>query len=140
MKKLVIATIAAYVVLMATNYLIHSVWLMPDYAAIASSHRTMEGIMHRFWAMAVGQVFFAAMFAYIYTRGRENKPWLEQGIRYGIVMTFMTVVPYSLSEYVVYIVNYMLVVKWMVAGGIQLIILGLIVAAIFKNGGTIRST
>jgi len=139
MKKLVIATIAAYVVLMATNYLIHSVWLTPDYAAIASSHRSMEGIMHRFWAMALGQFFFAAMFAYIYTRGRENKPWLEQGIRYGIVMTFMTVVPYSLSEYVVYIVNYMLVIKWMIAGGIQLIILGLIVAAIFKDGGTART-
>ncbi len=136
MKKLVIATIAAYVVLMATNYLIHSIWLMPDYEAIASSHRTVEGIMHRFWAMALGQFFFAAMFSYIYTRGRENKPWLEQGIRYGIVMTFMTVVPYSLSEYVVYVVNYMLVVKWMVAGGIQLIILGLIVAAIFKDGAT----
>jgi hypothetical protein len=136
MKKLAIATIAAYVVLMATNYLIHSIWLMPDYEAIASSHRTVEGIMHRFWAMALGQFFFAAMFSYIYTRGRENKPWLEQGIRYGIVMTFMTVVPYSLSEYVVYVVNYMLVVKWMVAGGIQLIILGLIVAAIFKDGAT----
>jgi hypothetical protein len=136
MKKLAIATIAAYVVLMATNYLIHSIWLMPDYEAIASSHRTVEGIMHRFWAMALGQFFFAAMFSYIYTRGRENKPWLEQGIRYGIVMTFMTVVPYSLSEYVVYVVNYMLVIKWMVAGGIQLIILGLIVAAIFKDGAT----
>jgi hypothetical protein len=83
MKKLVIATIVAYIVLMAANYLIHSVWLMPDYEAIASSHRTVEGIMHRFWAMALGQFFFAAMFAYIYTRGRENKPWAEQGIRYA---------------------------------------------------------
>jgi hypothetical protein len=140
MKKLVIATIVAYIVLMAANYLIHSVWLMPDYEAIASSHRTVEGIMHRFWAMALGQFFFAAMFAYIYTRGRENKPWVEQGIRYGMVMTFMTVVPYSLSEYVVYIVNYMLVIKWMIAGGIQLIILGLIVAAILKDSSTVRAS
>jgi hypothetical protein len=89
--------------------------------------------MHRFWAMALGQFFFAAMFAYIYTRGREAKPWLEQGIRYGIVMTFMTVVPYSLSEYTVYIVPYRLVIKWMIAGGIQLLILGLIVAGICKR-------
>jgi hypothetical protein len=139
MKKLIIATIVGYIVLMATNYLVHSVWLKPDYDAIASSHRTIEGIMHRFWAMALGQFFFAAMFSYIYTRGRENKPWLKQGIRYGIVMTFMTVVPYSLSEYVVYIVNYMLAIKWMIAGGIQLIVLGLIVAAICKDDGTARA-
>lgn len=136
MKKLVLAIIVAYIVLMGTNYLVHSVWLMPDYDAIASSHRSAAGIMHRFWAMALGQFFFAAMFAYIYTRGRESKPWLEQGIRYGIVMTFMTVVPYSLSEYTVYIVPYMLVIKWMIAGGIQLIILGLIVAGICKEGAT----
>ena len=42
--------------------------------------------------------------------------------------------PYSLSEYVVYLVPHVLAVKWMVAGGIQLVILGLIVAAIYKDG------
>jgi hypothetical protein len=139
MKKLVIAIVAAYVVLMGTNYLIHGVWLTPDYDAIPLSHRNAEQIMNRFWAMALGQFFFAAMFAYIYTLGRENKPWIAQGIRYGIIMTFMTVIPYSLSEYVVYIVPHMLVVKWMVAGGIQLIILGLIVAAICKEGAAAQA-
>lgn len=131
MKKLLLAIVAAYLVLMFTNYLVHSVWLMSDYAAIPASHRSPQGILHRFWAMVIGQFFFAAMFAYIYARGRERKPWLAQGIRYGIIMTFMTVIPYSLSEYVVYIVPYQLAIKWMIAGGIQLIILGLVVAGIF---------
>lgn len=130
MKKLVLAIVAAYIVLMLTNYLIHSVWLASDYAAIPASHRSTEGIMHHFWIMAIGQFFFAAMFAYIYTRGRERKPWLVQGVRYGIVMAFMTVIPYSLSEYVVYIVPHELAIKWMVAGLIQLIILGALVAGI----------
>jgi uncharacterized membrane protein len=55
---------------------------------------------------------------------------MVQGVRYGTVMTFMTVVPYSLTEYVVYIVPYRLAIKWMIAGGIQLIILALVVAGI----------
>jgi hypothetical protein len=131
MKKLLLAIVAAYIVLMFTNYLVHGLWLMSDYAAMPASHRSPQGIMHRFWAMAIGQFFFAAMFAYIYARGRERKPWLAQGIRYGIIMTFMTVIPYSLSEYVVYIVPYQLAIKWMIAGGIQLVILGLLVAGIF---------
>jgi len=134
MKKLVLAIVVAYIVLMGTNYLVHEIWLMPDYNAIPLSHRTPEGIAERFWVMCVGQLFFAAMFAYIYTRGRENKPWLVQGLRYGVVMTFMTVVPYSLSQYVVYRVPYMLAIKWMIAGGIQLLIVGAIVAAIYKDG------
>jgi hypothetical protein len=36
-------------------------------------------------------------------------------------------------------VPYMLAIKWMVAGGIQLILLGLIVAAICKDGVTSRT-
>jgi hypothetical protein len=133
MKKLLAAIVVAYIVLMATNYLVHSVWLMPDYNAIPASHRAIEGIMHRFWAMAIGQLFFAAMFAYIYTLGRQHKPWLGQGVRYGILMTLLAVVPMSLSEYDTYIIPYMLAIKWMIAGGIQLIILGIIVAGICQE-------
>ncbi len=65
MKKLLVAIVAAYIVLMLTNYLVHQIWLMSDYAAIPASHRSPAGIMHRFWAMAVGQFIFAALFAYI---------------------------------------------------------------------------
>jgi hypothetical protein len=36
----------------------------------------------------------------------------------------------------VYIVPYRLAIKWMVAGGIQLVLAGLVVAAIFKDGAT----
>jgi hypothetical protein len=134
MKKLVLAIVATFILLMATNYLIHSVWLMPDYDAIPLSHRNPAGIERRFWSIVLGQVFFSVMFAYIYTRGRENKSWIEQGIRYGILVAMLTVIPTSLTEYAVYIVPYMLVIKWMVAGGIQLVLAGLVVAAIFKDG------
>jgi hypothetical protein len=130
MKKLLLAIVAAYIVLMLTNYLVHEIWLMSDYAAIPLSHRSPAGIMHRFWAMAVGQFIFAALFAYIYTRGAEKKPWIVQGIRYGILVAFLVVIPTALSEYVVYIVPYMLAIKWMIAGGIQMAILGLVVAGI----------
>jgi hypothetical protein len=134
MKKLVMAIAATFIVLMATNYLVHSIWLMPDYDAIPLSHRSPWGIQHRFWAMVLGQFFFSAMFAYIYTRGRENKSWIEQGIRYGILMAMLTVIPTSLGEYTVYIIPYRLAIKWMVAGGIQMVLAGLVVAGIYKDG------
>jgi hypothetical protein len=133
MKKLVLAAVVTYIVLMASNYLINSVWLMPDYNAISASHRSIEGIMHRFWALALGQLFYAIFFVYIYARGAEHKSWLAQGVRYGIVMTLFTVIPVSLTQYDVYIVPYMLVIKWMAAGAVQMLLLGIIVAAIYKQ-------
>jgi hypothetical protein len=133
MKKLVGAIVAAYVVLMGTNYLVHQVLLMPDYDAIPMSHRSSEQIMHRFWAIALGQLFFAALFAYIYTRGAENKPWLMQGIKYGILITFLAVIPYSLGDYATYLIPHILAVKWMIFGGIQMILMGVVVAGICKE-------
>lgn len=132
-KKLVVAFVAAYVVLMATNWLIHDVWLMRDYAAIPDSWRPIADMQHKIWVMWVGQLFFAATFAFIFARGVENKPCVGQGIRYGIVMAFITVIPTSLGEYTIYRIPHMLAVKWMIAGTIQLIILGLVVAGIYKK-------
>lgn len=134
MKKLALAIIATYVILIATSYVVHDIWLMPDYDAIPLSHRNIMGIQHRFWAMLLGQFFFSAMFAYIYTRGRENKPWIEQGIRYAVLVGCLTVVPTALSQYVVYVIPYQLAIKWMIAGGVQMLIAGLVVAWIYKDG------
>lgn len=133
MKKLVLAVVLGYVWLMLTNFLVHGVWLMSQYAAIPDSWRPMAQMHRKFWIMWVGQLIFAAMFAYIYKRGAEKKPWPGQGLRYGILATFFTVIPYSLSEYVIYRVPYMLAVKWMCAGAVQLIVMGLIVAAILQE-------
>lgn len=133
MKKLVAAIVVAYIVLMGTNFLVHDIWLMNDYAATPESWRPLAEMQHRMWAMWLGQLFFAIVFAYVYTRGVEKKFWVEQGLRYGILMSFFTVIPYSLGEYTVYRVPHLLAVKWMIAGTIQLIILGLIVAGICKE-------
>lgn len=133
MKKIVAAVVVAYIVLMGSNFLIHSVWLMKDYAAIPDSWRPLADMQRKIWLMWIGQLFFTVMFVWIYTRGVERKPWPAQGIRYGILMTLFTVIPYSLSEYVIYRIPHMLAVKWMIAGGIELIILGLIVAGICRE-------
>jgi hypothetical protein len=136
MKKLILSIVVVFVLLMGTNYLIHAVWLMPDYDAIPASHRSLAGIMHRFWAMAVGQFFFAVVFAYIYAQGVQPKPSLAQGIRYGVIITLFTVIPFSLSQYDTYVVPYLLAIKWIIAGGIQMVLLGIIVAAIYKDAQT----
>jgi ABC-type glycerol-3-phosphate transport system permease component len=133
MRKLILAIVVAYILLMGTDYLVHDIWLMPDYTKISSSFRPQAQIMHRFWAMAIGEFLFTALFAYIYQRGAEMKPWVGQGIRYAILMTFFTVIPYSLSEYDVYNIPHLLAVKWMVAGFVQLLILGLVVAGICQK-------
>lgn len=133
MKKLILAAVAGYVWIMASGFLIHGVWLNSDYTKIADILRPPDQFHRKFWIMWVGQLILAAAFAYIYSRGAEKKPWAGQGVRYGVLMTFFTVIPQSLGEYVVFPIPHMLAVKWMCVGALQLIVMGLIVASILKE-------
>jgi hypothetical protein len=132
MKKLVVATVSAYAWLMATGYLINGVWLMHDYMLTPDSWRPQAVMQHKFWIMWAAELLFTVMFVRVYSRGLEKKPWVGQGIRYGIVMSLLVMIPESLSEYVIYRVNHLLAIKWMVSGTAQFIVMGLIVAFVYK--------
>ena len=43
----------------------------------------------------------AAGFSWVYIRGREAKPWLGQGFRYGLAICLIAVVPMYLIYYVI---------------------------------------
>ncbi len=133
LKRLVPAIVVGYVLLLALGYLIHGVWLRPVYDEYLTVWRSEEVMLHKRWVLWVGQLIFTVLFAWVYTRGVEDKPWLGQGIRYGIVMTLLAVVPAVCTEYVVFPIPYTLALKWMVAGGVQLVVLGVVVAAFCKQ-------
>ena len=133
LKKLALAVVAAYIVLMGTEYVVHDIWLRHAYEALPDSWRPVDQMQAKMWIMWTGQFLFTMMFAYIYTRGQENKPWAAQGIRYGILVTLLAVIPYTLGNYVVYRVPHSLAVHWMIAGAAQMLLLGLVVAFFCKK-------
>jgi hypothetical protein len=132
MKKLVAAVVLGYAWLMLTGYLINDIWLMHDYMLSPDSWRTMPDMQHKFWIMWAGELLFTVMFVWVYSRGIEKKSWLGQGIRYGIVMSLLVMIPECFYEYAIYRVHHMLAIKWMVSGTAQLIVMGLIVAFVYK--------
>ena len=133
LKKIVPAIVVGYVLLLALGYLIHSIWLRPVYEQYASVWRPHEVFLQKRWVMWFGQLIFTVLFAWVYTCGVEKKPWVGQGIRYGIIMTLLTVVPPVCTEYAAFPIAYTLAVKWMVAGAVQLVVLGLVVAVFLKK-------
>ena len=128
LKKFVPAVVVGFLVMVGLNYVVHNIWLAPVYRDYETVWRVAVVMQRKMWVMLVGQLLFVVVFVWIYARGVEEKPWAGQGIRYGIVMTLLTVVPTASSEYVVYPIPYTLAVKWMIAGGIELVLIGLIVA------------
>jgi hypothetical protein len=88
---------------------------------------------HKLWGIWVSDALYSVLFVWVYAKGAEEKPWVGQGIRYGILMTLFTVVPASINDYVAYNLPHELVLHWMIAGLITLILMGLAVAAILKK-------
>ena len=135
-KRIILAVVVVFVLLVVAGFLIHALWLGSTYQAMRNdgfSFRAPDALQHRLWLIWFGDLLFAILFVWVYNRGREEKPWVGQGLRYGVMMTLFTIVPSSLTEYAVYNLPHMLVVKWMAAGGVVLVILGLLVAAVCQK-------
>jgi hypothetical protein len=66
----------------------------------------------------------------IYQRGVERKSPVGQGIRYGILLALVSIVPGSLINYVTIPVPHTLAFHWVIGEGIQCLLLGILTALI----------
>jgi len=82
--------------------------------------------------MLLAHVILAAAFVWIYARGAEAKPWLLQGIRFGVAVALLTIVPTYLIYYVVQPMPGLIVIKQIVLDGVLIVILGLIAAYLHR--------
>ena len=87
-------------------------------------------MLHRVLHIYVANLIFSIGAVLIYVRGVEAKPWIGQGVRFGILLALVSVIPNSLVQYFVYPLPHELVLRWMIGGGLLSIVVGLVIAAI----------
>jgi len=85
--------------------------------------------------MVLAHVMLAGAFTWIYARGVENKPWLGQGLRFGLAVAFLAVIPLYLIYYVVQPLPSSLVCKQIVFDTVCTLILGAVVAFLYRGQG-----
>ncbi len=135
-KKFFIAWIAIFVVWMAGSFVVHGVLLHDDYLKLPNLFRPEADAQQYFPLMILAHIVLAGAFAWIYSRGVESAPWLPQGIRFGIAIAFLTVVPTYMIYYVVQPMPGLHVVKQIVFDGILILILGVVAAYIYRQPRT----
>ncbi len=130
LKKLVLTIIVVFVVANITGFLIHATLLAPDYMVVKEHYRP-EGQEKMIW-ICLAYLAFAIGSVIVYAKGVEAKPWLGQGIRFGILMWLVLTVPSFFIAYAVQPVPTMLMVKQVLFEGIDKIVLGVITAALYR--------
>lgn len=134
-KKFLIAWIVIFVAWMVGSFVVHGTLLHDDYAQLPNIFRTEADAQQYFPLMILAHVILAGAFVWIYARGVEAKPWLAQGVRFGIAVALLTIVPTYMIYYVVQPMPGALVVKQMIFDGILMVILGSITAFIYRQPG-----
>ena len=83
------------------GFVVHGWLLAPDYKALGPLFRPEEQQMAFFGFMIAAHILIGIGFTWIYRMGREAKPFLGQGVRFGLAVAVLAVIPIYLIYYAV---------------------------------------
>jgi hypothetical protein len=137
-KKFILAWIVIFIVWFMGSFVVHGVLLHSDYMLLTNLFRTESDAHQHFHWMILAHVILSGAFVWIYARGAEAKPWLPQGVRFGVAVALLTVVPTYMIYFVVQPMPGDVVVKQIVYDSVLTVILGIIVAWLYRGTATRR--
>ena len=100
-KRFWLSFAVMFLLSMALDFLIHGVHLHAVYQSMPALFRSDADGQHYFGWMLLAHALFAYAFVWVYLRGREDKPWLGQGLRFGFIAAVLTQIPSYLIYYAV---------------------------------------
>ncbi len=133
--KFLIAWLVIFILWMVAGMVVHGMLLQQEYLGLPNLFRSEEESMPFFHWMIIAHVLMAGAFTWIYARGVENRPWLGQGLRFGLAVALLCVIPIYMIYYVVQPMPGMLAVKQIVFDTILTLVLGAIVAFLYRAQG-----
>jgi len=135
-KKFIIAWIVLFVVWFLGDFVVHAVLLRSDYMQLTNLFRTEVDEQKYFPLMILAHVILSGTLVWIYARGAEAKPWMAQGVRFGVAVALLTVVPTYMIYFVVQPMPGVVVIKQILCEGVLMVILGTLVAWLNRDAAT----
>lgn len=130
-KRLILAIVVAFIFIFATDFLIHGVWLGPDYKATEHLWRPEAEMRARFAWMLTAQLLTAITFVLIWAMGFAARGTLGLACTYGFLIGLAVQVT-TIVTYVVSPFPAKLALKWICSGLVQSIVLGAVIFFVYK--------
>ena len=135
-KTFVVSVVALFVVSMALGFVVHGLLLGADYAKLQGIFRSPQDSEQYFLAMLAAHLFIAIGFTWIYRQGRDSaRPFLGQGVRFGLAVAVLTTVPTYLIYYAVTPMPSDVVAKQIVFDVVAMVVMGIVAAAVNRDYG-----
>ena len=133
-KQFLLSVVVLFILSLVLGFVVHGCLLKGDYAQLPNLMRTEAGQQRHFPAMLLAHVFIAIGITAIYRRGREaGKGCFGQGVRFGVLLAMVSIIPGYLIYYAVEPMPLSLVEKQIVLDTITMILLGLAAAGLNKQ-------
>jgi hypothetical protein len=126
-RKCIISAVVMFVMSWALSFVIHGALLGADYSVTPGMRPPAEAQQIIGW-LILAQAIFGAAFAWVYMQGRDDKPWLAQGIRFGIAIACLTAIPTYLIYHVVTPVPLVLALKQIALDTVRVVLMGVVLA------------
>jgi hypothetical protein len=139
-KTFLVSVVVLFVVSMALGFVVHGLLLGPDYAKLQGIFRTPQDAERHFLAMLSAHVSIAIGFTWIYRQGRDGgKPFLGQGVRFGLAVAVLTTIPTYLIYYAVTPMPSDVVAKQIIFDSVAMVVMGIVAAAVNRDYGEVRA-
>jgi hypothetical protein len=133
-RHFAVSVVAVFIATSALGFLVHGVILAPEYARLTPNlFRTPEDSQRYMPLMLLANLLFAIGFTWIYRHGREDKPWLAQGARFGAAVAVMSTIPTYLIYFVVQPMPSHVVATQIVCAAIAMPLVGILAAALNRG-------
>ena len=137
-KYFAIAWLAVFFAWFLGSFVVHGMLLRSEYMQLPNLFR-VEGDQQKYFPlMILAHAILAGAFVWIYARGVEAKSWMLQGVRFGFAVALLTIVPTYMIYFVIQPMPGAVVIKQIVCDGVLMVILGTIVAWVYRNAARPR--
>ncbi len=126
-RKCIISAVVMFIMAWGLSFVVHGLLLGGDYSVTPGMRPPAEA-QKLIPFLILAQALFGIAFAWIYVQGKEDRPWLAQGLRFGIAVAFLTVIPTYLIYHVVTPVPLVLALKQIVFDTIRVVLMGIVLA------------
>jgi hypothetical protein len=123
-----LATLAAFVTSFVLSFIGHGFLLAPDYMALQNVYRPPIFQPQYFILLLVAQLIAAGAMTALYRFGIEDRPYLGQGVRFGLLAAGISAVPYTLIAYAVTNITGALAIKQLILETIVVTAMGVAIA------------
>lgn len=131
-KKFFIAWIVVFIAWFVAGWVINVTFLMSEWMQV-SILREWEEELKRYHFMVLPFVLYAGTAVWIYARSVQRKPWVTQGLQFGVFLSLITIVPMRMLNYTTMNMPGAVIVKEVIYWTIALLLIGVLIAAFYRK-------